>query len=114
MKIIGKCTSFAVGGNTVKVGSSVIGLVVDFSDGVVNVSLKPELVDSVSNDGKKKVIIGPSQKYTCLIKNCLLQQYFGHLVLVVVCAEFSILSPLKCFLLYCPSYLQCLLDGLNS
>ena len=54
--IIEKSTSSAVGGSTVKVGSSVKGLVVDFSDGVVNLSLKPELVDSVSKDGKKKVI----------------------------------------------------------
>ena len=38
-------------------GSSVKGLIVDLSDGVVNLSLKPELVDSVSKDGKKKVII---------------------------------------------------------
>lgn len=47
----------AVGGSTVKVGSSVKGLVVDLSDGVVNLSLKSELVGSVSKDGKKKVII---------------------------------------------------------
>jgi hypothetical protein len=68
------------------VGSSVKGLVVDFSDGVVNLSLKPELVDSASKDGKKKVIIITScQKYTRLIKNFLTQQSFGHLVLVVVC-----------------------------
>lgn len=38
-------------------GSSLKGLVVDLSDGVVNLSLKPELVGSVSKDGKKKVII---------------------------------------------------------
>ncbi|XP_047065706.1 rRNA biogenesis protein RRP5 [Lolium rigidum] len=52
--VVGLIEHHQLGGNTVKVGSSVIGLVVDFSDGVVNVSLKPELVDSVSKDGKKK------------------------------------------------------------
>uniref|UniRef100_A0ACD5U8W5 Uncharacterized protein n=1 Tax=Avena sativa TaxID=4498 RepID=A0ACD5U8W5_AVESA len=52
--VVGLIEHHQLGGSTVKVGSSVKGLVVDFSEGVVNLSLKPELVDSVSKDGKKK------------------------------------------------------------
>ncbi|KAM0907252.1 hypothetical protein ACQ4PT_016250 [Festuca glaucescens] len=61
--VVGLIEHHQLGGNTVKVGSSVKGLVVDFSDGVVNVSLKPELVDSVSKDGKKKVLSVPEYNY---------------------------------------------------
>jgi rRNA biogenesis protein RRP5 len=39
------------------VGSSVKGLVLDLSDGVVNLSLKLELVSSVKKNGTKKVMI---------------------------------------------------------
>lgn len=52
--VVGLIEHHQLGGSSVKVGSSVKGLVVDFSEGVVNLSLKPELVDSVSKDGKKK------------------------------------------------------------
>ncbi|KAM3406782.1 hypothetical protein ACQJBY_000696 [Aegilops geniculata] len=52
--VVGLIEHHQLGGSTVKVGSSVKGLVVDLSDGVVNLSLKPELVGSVSKDGKKK------------------------------------------------------------
>ncbi|CAM0905650.1 unnamed protein product [Alopecurus aequalis] len=52
--VVGLIEHHQLGGSTVKVGSSVKGLVVDFSDGVVNLSLKPELVESVRKDGKKK------------------------------------------------------------
>lgn len=52
--VVGLIEHHQLGGSTVKVGSSVKGLVVDLSDGVVNLSLKPELVSSVSNDGIKK------------------------------------------------------------
>jgi len=40
----------------VEVGSSVKGLVFDLSDGVVNLSLKPELIGRVGDVGQKKVI----------------------------------------------------------
>ncbi|EMS48920.1 rRNA biogenesis protein rrp5 [Triticum urartu] len=52
--VVGLIEHHQLGGSTVKVGSSVKGLVVDLSDGVVNLSLKPELVGSVSKDEKKK------------------------------------------------------------
>ncbi|XP_044965447.1 rRNA biogenesis protein RRP5-like isoform X2 [Hordeum vulgare subsp. vulgare] len=52
--VIGLLEHHQLGGTIVKVGSSVMGIVVDFSDGVVNLSLKPELVDSVTKDGKRK------------------------------------------------------------
>jgi rRNA biogenesis protein RRP5 len=48
---------FAVSDRTIKVGSSVKGLVLDLSDGVVNLSLKPELVSCVKKSGTKKVMI---------------------------------------------------------
>lgn len=52
--VVGLIEHHQLGGITVKVGSSVKGLIVDLSDGVVNLSLKPELIGSVSMDGKKK------------------------------------------------------------
>lgn len=55
---------FAVGDSSVEVGSSVKGLVIDLSDGVVNISLKSELVRSVSKVGKKKVML------TCTLLKC--------------------------------------------
>lgn len=42
-----------------EVGSTVKGLVLDLSDGVVNLSVKPELIDSVRIVGKKKVMFVP-------------------------------------------------------
>lgn len=50
---------FTVSGNAVEVGSSVKGLVLDLSDGVVNLSLKPELISSVRIVGTKKVMVVP-------------------------------------------------------
>ena len=35
------------------------GLVLDLSDGVVNLSLKPELISSARNVGSKKVMVIP-------------------------------------------------------
>uniref|UniRef100_A0A0D9WWN1 Protein RRP5 homolog n=1 Tax=Leersia perrieri TaxID=77586 RepID=A0A0D9WWN1_9ORYZ len=52
--VVGLIEHHQLGDSSVEVGSSVKGLVVDLSDGVVNLSLKSELVRSVSNDGKKK------------------------------------------------------------
>ncbi|KAF0907052.1 hypothetical protein E2562_014658 [Oryza meyeriana var. granulata] len=52
--VVGLIEHHQLGDSTVEVGSSVKGLLVDLSDGVVNLSLKSELVRSVSNNGKKK------------------------------------------------------------
>ncbi|KAG8100363.1 hypothetical protein GUJ93_ZPchr0013g36472 [Zizania palustris] len=51
---VGLIEHHQLGDSSVEVGSSVKGLVVDLSDGVVNLSLKSELVCSVSTHGKKK------------------------------------------------------------
>ncbi|XP_066389622.1 rRNA biogenesis protein RRP5-like [Miscanthus floridulus] len=52
--VVGLIEHHQLGGSSVEVGSSVKGLVLDLSDGVVNLSLKPELIGSVRNVGKKK------------------------------------------------------------
>ncbi|XP_015695265.2 rRNA biogenesis protein RRP5 [Oryza brachyantha] len=52
--IVGLLEHHQLGDSSVEVGSSVKGLVIDLSDGVVNLSLKSELIRSVNNDGKKK------------------------------------------------------------
>ncbi|ONM52228.1 Ribosomal protein S1-like1 [Zea mays] len=51
---VGLIEHHQLGGSSVEVGSSVKGLVLDLSDGVVNLSVKPELIDSVRIVGKKK------------------------------------------------------------
>uniref|UniRef100_A0A0E0AH21 S1 motif domain-containing protein n=1 Tax=Oryza glumipatula TaxID=40148 RepID=A0A0E0AH21_9ORYZ len=52
--VVGLIEHHQLGDCSVEVGSSVKGLVIDLSDGVVNISLKSELVRSVSKVGKKK------------------------------------------------------------
>ncbi|CAD6220662.1 unnamed protein product [Miscanthus lutarioriparius] len=52
--VVGLIEHHQLGGSSVEMGSSVKGLVLDLSDGVVNLSLKPELIGSVRNVGKKK------------------------------------------------------------
>uniref|UniRef100_A0A0E0FR29 Protein RRP5 homolog n=1 Tax=Oryza nivara TaxID=4536 RepID=A0A0E0FR29_ORYNI len=52
--VVGLIEHHQLGDSSVEVGSSVKGLVIDLSDGVVNISLKSELVCSVSKVGKKK------------------------------------------------------------
>nr|BAC79783.2 putative pre-rRNA processing protein RRP5 [Oryza sativa Japonica Group]BAD31015.1 putative pre-rRNA processing protein RRP5 [Oryza sativa Japonica Group] len=52
--VVGLIEHHQLGDSSVEVGSSVKGLVIDLSDGVVNISLKSELVRSVSKVGKKK------------------------------------------------------------
>ncbi|ONM52179.1 Ribosomal protein S1-like1 [Zea mays] len=56
---VGLIEHHQLGGSSVEVGSSVKGLVLDLSDGVVNLSVKPELIDSVRIVGKKKVMFVP-------------------------------------------------------
>ncbi|KAF8768533.1 hypothetical protein HU200_007543 [Digitaria exilis] len=52
--VVGLIEHHQLSGNVVEVGSSVKGLVLDLSDGVVNLSLKPELISSVKIVGTKK------------------------------------------------------------
>ncbi|KAG1347685.1 putative rRNA biogenesis protein RRP5 [Cocos nucifera] len=67
IKEFGVVVSFRdhVGGINVKVGSVVKALVLDIakSDGLVDLSLKPELVTSVCVDGAKKVLSIPEYNY---------------------------------------------------
>ncbi|XP_062219315.1 rRNA biogenesis protein RRP5 isoform X2 [Phragmites australis] len=52
--VVGLIEHHQLSDSIVEVGSSVKGLVLDLSDGVVNLSLKPELVSSVRSGGTKK------------------------------------------------------------
>ncbi|CAN6171331.1 unnamed protein product [Urochloa humidicola] len=52
--VVGLIEHHQLCGSTVEVGSSVKGLVLDLSDGVVNLSLKPDLINSVRTVAKKK------------------------------------------------------------
>ena len=55
------------------------GLVLDLSDGVVNLSLKPELISSARNVGSKKVMVIPLvqsyQSYTLPGMHCAQVRY---------------------------------------
>ncbi|TKW31046.1 hypothetical protein SEVIR_2G079200v4 [Setaria viridis] len=52
--VVGLIEHHQLSDSTLEVGSSVKGLVLDLSDGVVNLSLKPELISSVRIGGTKK------------------------------------------------------------
>ncbi|CAN6203351.1 unnamed protein product [Urochloa humidicola] len=52
--VVGLIEHHQFSGSTLEVGSSVKGLVLDLSDGVVNLSLKPDLINSVRTVAKKK------------------------------------------------------------
>lgn len=52
--VVGLIEHHQVSGNTVEVGCSLKGLVLDLSDGVVSLSLKPELIGSTRKVGTKK------------------------------------------------------------
>ena len=55
------------------------GLVLDLSDGVVNLSIKPELISSARNVGLKKVMVVPLvqsyQSYTLPGMHCAQVRY---------------------------------------
>ncbi|WVZ62324.1 hypothetical protein U9M48_012085 [Paspalum notatum var. saurae] len=52
--VVGLIEHHQLSGSTIEAGSSLKGLVLDLSDGVVNLSLKPELLCSVRKVGTKK------------------------------------------------------------